>query len=52
MEGHGKGGERGADKREGLNKQGGSVWIGRGGGSSAVATSLGDVSERGVRDYR
>ena len=28
---------------EGLNKQGGSVWIGRGGGSSAVAIPLGDV---------
>ena len=28
---------------EELNKQGGSVWIGRSGGSSAVAISLGDV---------
>ena len=28
---------------EGCNKQGGSVWIGRGGGFSAVATPLGDV---------
>ena len=28
---------------EGLNKQEGSVWIGRGVGFSAVATPLGDV---------
>ncbi len=26
-----------------MNKQGGSVWIGRGGGSSAVVTPLEDV---------
>ena len=29
---------------ERLNKQGESIWIGRGGGSSTVATSLGKVS--------
>ena len=28
---------------EGLNKQRGNVWIGRGGGSSALAISLCDV---------
>ena len=28
---------------EGLNKQGESVWIGRGGGSSAVAITLGNI---------
>ena len=28
---------------EGWNKQGGSVWIGRGGGFSAVTTPSGDV---------
>ncbi len=28
---------------KGLNKQGGSVWIGRGRGASAMATPLGDV---------
>ena len=27
-----------------LNKQGGSVWIGRGGDSSAMATPLGEIS--------
>ena len=29
---------------KGLNKQGGSVWIRRDGGSSAMAISLGDIS--------
>ena len=28
---------------DGLNKQGGSVWIGRGGGSSAMAIPLEDI---------
>ncbi len=28
---------------ESFNKQGGSVWIGRGGGSIAMASPLGDV---------
>ena len=33
--------ERGADgERKGVNKQGGSVWIGRGRGSSAIANPL------------
>ena len=39
---------------EGLNKQGGNVWIGRGGGggSSAVTISLGNVPgwKEGVKD--
>ena len=35
--------ERGAIREEGLNKQRGSVWIGRSGGSSVVATPWGDA---------
>ncbi len=31
-------------EEEGLNRQGGSVWIERGGGCSAVATPLGDIT--------
>ena len=31
-------------EKEGLNKQGESVWIGRGGGSTAIAIPLGDIS--------
>ncbi len=30
-------------QEEGLNKQGGSVWIGRAGGFSVIATPLRDV---------
>ena len=35
---------KGANRGEGLNKYGGSVWIERDGGSSALAIPLGDVS--------
>ena len=34
---------------EGVNELGGSVWIGRGGATFAVATSLGDVPGGGVK---
>lgn len=34
---------------EGVNEPGGSVRTGRGGGTSAVATSLGDAPGGGVR---
>ena len=36
---------------ERLNKRGGSVWIGRGGSSSAMTITLGDVLE-GTRHQR
>ena len=36
--------EREADRGEGLNMQGGSAWIGRNGGCSAVTIPLEDVS--------
>ena len=41
--------ERVADRGKGLSYQEGSAWIGRDGGSSAMAIPFG---ERGIRDYR
>ncbi len=35
--------ERGTTRRGGMNKTGGSVWIGRGEGYSAVVTPLEDI---------
>ncbi len=43
--------ERGATRGGGLDQQGGSVWTGRGGDFSAVATPLGDVL-RGREAFR
>ena len=36
--------ERGVDRGDRLNKQGWSMWVGRAGGSSAMAIPLGDIS--------